>query len=75
MNRETGMLVVISPAKRLDWAERDVVVTQPDFQDDAIRLARTALNLTLGELKKLMDLSDDLARLNRDRFRVFSDDP
>ena len=75
MNRETGMLVVISPAKRLDWAERDVVVTQPDFQDDAIRLARTARNLTLGELKKLMDLSDDLARLNRDRFRVFSDDP
>lgn len=69
------MLVVISPAKRLDWADQDVAVTQPDFQDDAIRLARTARNLTLGELKKLMDLSDDLARLNRDRFRVFADEP
>ncbi|KUJ78914.1 peroxide stress protein YaaA [Ruegeria profundi] len=65
------MLVVISPAKRLDWAERDVEVTQPDFQDDAIRLAKTARNLTLGDLKKLMDLSDDLARLNRDRYREF----
>ena len=69
------MLVVISPAKRLDWAERDVDVTQPSFQDDAIRLSKTARNLTLGDLKKLMDLSDDLARLNRDRYRVFSDTP
>lgn len=69
------MLVVISPAKRLDWAERDVAVTQPDFQDDAIRLSKTARNLTLGDLKKLMDLSDDLARLNRDRYRTFTDAP
>ena len=69
------MLVVISPAKRLDWAERDVDVTQPDFQDDAIRLSKTARNLTLGDLKKLMDLSDDLARLNRDRYRAFSHVP
>lgn len=69
------MLVVISPAKRLDWAERDVTATDPAFQDDAIRLSKTARNLTLGDLKKLMDLSDDLARLNRDRYRAFSDDP
>ncbi|WP_377192149.1 peroxide stress protein YaaA [Ruegeria meonggei] len=69
------MLVVISPAKRLDWAERDVEATQPDFQDDAILLSKTARNLTLGDLKKLMDLSDDLARLNRDRYRAFSDAP
>ena len=69
------MLVVISPAKRLDWAERDVIPTQPDFQEDAIRLSKTARNLTLGDLKKLMDLSDDLARLNRDRFRAFADAP
>jgi hypothetical protein len=69
------MLVVISPAKRLDWAERDVAPTQPDFQEDAIRLAKTARNLTLGDLKKLMSLSDDLARLNRDRFRAFADAP
>ena len=69
------MLVVISPAKRLDWAERNVTATEPDFQDDALRLAKTARNLTLGELKKLMDLSDDLARLNRDRFRAFADQP
>ena len=69
------MLVVISPAKRLDWAERGVTATQPQFQEDAVRLARTARNLTLGKLKALMDLSDDLARLNRDRFQSFEADP
>ncbi|MEP5731503.1 MAG: peroxide stress protein YaaA [Sulfitobacter sp.] len=69
------MLVVISPAKRLDWDARDVQVTQPDFQQDAIRLAKTARNLTLGKLKALMDLSDDLARLNRDRFQAFAAEP
>ena len=69
------MLVVISPAKKLDWATRDVTATVPDFQDDAISLARTARNLTLGGLKGLMDLSDDLGRLNRDRFKAFQDTP
>jgi cytoplasmic iron level regulating protein YaaA (DUF328/UPF0246 family) len=69
------MLVVISPAKRLDWAERDVRPTQPEFQQDAVRLAKSARNLTLGKLKALMNLSDDLARLNRDRFKAFADAP
>lgn len=69
------MLVVISPAKRLDWDARDVAMTEPAFQNDAIRLVKTARNLTLGKLKGLMSLSDDLARLNRDRFAAFEADP
>ena len=69
------MLLVISPAKRLDWAERNVETTEPVFQDDAVRLAKTARNLPLRDLRALMDLSDDLARLNRDRFKAFADAP
>ena len=69
------MLTVISPAKRLDWSERDVTATAPDFQTEAARLAGHARQLTLGKLKSLMDLSDDLTRLNRDRFRAFEDAP
>lgn len=69
------MLIVVSPAKRLDWAERDVTVTQPDFLEDAQRLVKTARNLTLTKLKGLMDLSDDLARLNRDRFAAYEASP
>ena len=69
------MLVVISPAKALDMEPVSVTPTQPAFQADAVRLAKTARNLTLGQLKKLMNLSDDLARLNRDRFKVFAAEP
>jgi uncharacterized protein len=69
------MLIVISPAKRLDWQMRNVAVTEPDFPADAARLARTARNLSLGQLQKLMSISPDLARLNRDRFQSFMDVP
>ncbi len=69
------MLVVISPAKRLNWDPVEGPTTEPEFQEDAVRLAKTARNLTLAELRKLMDLSPDLARLNRDRFNAFEDAP
>ena len=69
------MLTVISPAKALNWDPVDIVGTQPAFQDDAIRLTKTSRNLTLSELKSLMSISDDLARLNRDRFVAFQDVP
>lgn len=69
------MLTVISPAKSLDMEPVSLTPTQPEFQDDAVRLSKTAKNLTLGELKSLMSISDDLARLNRDRFKSFAADP
>jgi len=69
------MLTVISPAKALDMTRTGVAPTQPAFRADAARLARTMRNQTLARLRDLMDLSDDLARLNRDRYRVFADSP
>lgn len=69
------MLVVISPAKSLDMDPVDITPTVPDFQEDAIRLSKTARNLTLAQLKGLMSISDDLARLNRDRFKSFAAEP
>ena len=69
------MLVVVSPAKSLDMDPVDVPATAPEFQEDAVRLSKSARNLTLGELKGLMSISDDLARLNRDRFKAFSAEP
>lgn len=69
------MLTVISPAKSLDWDPVEVTPTDPAFQEDAVRLAKTSRNLTLGALKDLMSISDDLARLNRDRFKAFEEAP
>ena len=69
------MPIVVSPAKRLDWSEQSSDLTEPMFPAEALRLAKTARNLTLGDLRGLMGISDDLARLNRDRFKAFAADP
>ena len=69
------MLVVISPAKKLDWSDVDQTQSEPEFAREANRLAAHGRALTLGKLKGLMDLSDDLARLNRERFRAFEESP
>lgn len=69
------MLVVISPAKKLDWSPRVTVLERPQFQDDALTLAALAHNAGAAGLKKLMGISDALAGLNLDRFARFSPDP
>ena len=69
------MLAVVSPAKRQDWDSRSFRTTTPEFLGEANRLAGHARQLTLKDLKGLMGLSDDLARLNRDRFRAFENAP
>lgn len=69
------MLIVLSPAKRLDWSPSTARTTEPEFAAEALRLAKTARNLTLGDLQKLMSLSPDLARLNRDRFKAYEAEP
>ncbi|MDG4648970.1 peroxide stress protein YaaA [Roseibacterium sp. SDUM158017] len=67
------MLTVISPAKRLDWTERETEMTEPRFQPDAEVLARVARGLSTDELTKLMGISHDLAKLNAERFARFGE--
>ncbi|MQQ08551.1 peroxide stress protein YaaA [Epibacterium sp. SM1979] len=69
------MLVVVSPAKKLDWAEHAGEMTTPAFQDDAIALAEVARGLSVADLQKLMHISEALAQLNHDRFRSFAPAP
>ncbi|TDL78466.1 peroxide stress protein YaaA [Palleronia sediminis] len=64
------MLIVLSPAKRLNWDVPAKGLTEPRFAAEAETLAGHARQLSLGDLKTLMGLSDDLARLNRDRFQA-----
>lgn len=64
------MLVVISPAKRLDWSPvPDIDPTEPVFVKEANRLAGHARQLSVADLKRLMGISENLARLNAARFQ------
>ncbi|MFC2966970.1 peroxide stress protein YaaA [Acidimangrovimonas pyrenivorans] len=70
------MLAVISPAKKLNWnAKAPLPVTEPQFPDEAAELAAVARGLSVDELRKLMSISENLAKLNADRFAAFSETP
>lgn len=68
------MLAVLSPAKKLnfDQPEDDLIETLPDFQSDANRLAQIAKKLSVSDLRSLMHISEDLAKLNKARFDGFT---
>jgi len=68
------MLIVVSPAKKLDMAPVEAVqASTPAFQSQANELAGIARKLNVADLQKLMKISENLGRLNADRFRDFGE--
>ena len=67
------MLAVLSPAKslKLDRVDAALPVTEPALMKDASSLMRTTRNLSQKRIRELMSLSQDLAKLNYDRYRSF----
>lgn len=65
------MLTVISPAKTLDFESPPVTEahTRPAHLTQARQLVRRLQEFSAGDLSRLMNISDDLAHLNRDRYR------
>jgi uncharacterized protein len=71
------VLFLLSPAKSLDWSPAPGAVepTAPDLLKDAGVLMRRARRLSIKQLRALMDISEDLATLNRERFQVITPEP
>jgi cytoplasmic iron level regulating protein YaaA (DUF328/UPF0246 family) len=67
------MLIVLSPAKALDFTapETPAPLTAPQLSEDTAELAQVTRKLTVADLRRLMSLSDNLAKLNRERFQAF----
>jgi cytoplasmic iron level regulating protein YaaA (DUF328/UPF0246 family) len=70
------MLIVLSPAKSLDFTAASVAtpVSAPELADHTAELAKVTKKLRVIDLKRMMDLSDALAKLNRERFQAFQPD-
>ncbi len=68
------MIVVVSPAKKLDFASDEVKPnwTEPDYLDQSEELINVARKLTRPKIAKLMNISDKLADLNYERYHDFS---
>ena len=67
------MLMVISPAKSLDFSPPPpgAAATLPAMGKDVAELAKVTRRLRDADLKRLMGVSDKLARLNHERFQAF----
>ncbi|QYF87947.1 peroxide stress protein YaaA [Brevundimonas sp. PAMC22021] len=67
------MLIVLSPAKRLDFTPADPAIpaTERRFLEDTAQLSRTAERQTRADLRRLMGISEALAELNQARFKAF----
>ncbi len=68
------MLIVISPAKTLDYATPPVTerFTQPQFLDQSEELIRVLRNYSALDIAELMHLSMKLAELNFERYQDWS---
>ena len=66
------MLVVVSPAKKLNMSlVQGLDVSEPYFKKNVDELVNVVRDLSLKELEKLMDISTNLAELNKKRFNEF----
>ncbi len=65
------MLMIISPAKTLDYESplATETYTQPDYLDDACELIDQLKELEPHQVSNLMSISDKLGQLNAERFR------
>ncbi len=68
------MLLLISPAKKLDFEEPplDIGQTEPALMARAEEIAAIMKQQKAADLKRLMKLSDNLAQLNFDRYREWT---
>lgn len=70
------MLILLSPAKQLDFeqARPELKTSRPALLARTAELSKTTSKLSRAELRQLMDISDDLATLNVERFKAFDPD-
>jgi uncharacterized protein len=73
------MLTVLSPAKKLNETPQELPdghdLTTPAFAAQALALAKLARKLSVEDLRRLMGISEPLARLNQARFAAFRQQP
>ncbi|MEM6474848.1 MAG: peroxide stress protein YaaA [Pseudomonadota bacterium] len=67
------MLTLLSPAKKLkfDETQTSLEVTTPRLAEDTREIATVAKKQSAADLAKLMHISDNLAELNAERFKLF----
>ena len=68
------MYTVLSPAKKMDFSPLDISIkqTKPILSSELLELVNRVRKYSEVELKQLMNISDNLAKLNKVRFKEFN---
>jgi hypothetical protein len=71
------MIVIISPAKTLDFNSPSItnIQSEPRFLDDSARLMSELRQLSATKISSLMKLSDKLGELNHHRYQTWQSSP
>jgi cytoplasmic iron level regulating protein YaaA (DUF328/UPF0246 family) len=71
------MITILSPAKALKFDKKSIIQdkTNPVFIEEANKIVPYLQKLSANKLKNLMDISDKLAELNKQRFAVWQNEP
>jgi uncharacterized protein len=66
------MITLISPSKTLDFSPADISVsTQPDYANEVFQLVGLMKKKKVKDIQELMEISENLAELNVNRYRSF----
>lgn len=70
------MLILLSPAKKLDYSKQSVTdrFTLPEDLDRSAELIAVLRKMSVAQIRTLMDLSEDLASLNAERYADWEKD-
>jgi len=67
------MIILLSPAKSLDYSATNIEdSTLPIFQEEALEIVKVLQKKSNSALKKLMKVSDKIAKENNLRYKAFS---
>jgi cytoplasmic iron level regulating protein YaaA (DUF328/UPF0246 family) len=77
LNEVLLMLMVLSPAKSLDYESATIAVkaTKPRWMAESSKLVGQLRSLGPDQLSALMDISEPLAQLNCERYSIWSERP
>lgn len=66
------MIIVLSPSKSMDMEPaKGSVVSQPEFLEYSRKLVSKLRRFSVAELMEFMEISEKLAQLNHDRFKMW----
>ncbi len=71
--KKLSMIILLSPAKTLDYSHEKWGKTKPKFAADSLVISKKLKKMSRNDLRELMSISEKLADLNYERNQLYSE--